>query len=81
MVPPDVLSPDPYQLPIRAKLDFFEKVGGFLASFFGVIDGDLGGFLGPLCDVLSYHNQSEIRDRSITRQGGEDRFSRVPGLE
>jgi hypothetical protein len=34
-------------------LDFLEEVGGFFAGFFGVVDGDLGGFLGSLCDVLA----------------------------
>jgi hypothetical protein len=35
------------------RLDFLEEVGGLFAGFFGVVDGDLGGFLGSLCYVFA----------------------------
>src|ERR1035438_7172762 len=35
------------------RLDFFKEVRGFLTSLLGVVDGNLGGFLGPLCYVLA----------------------------
>src|SRR5580658_4505875 len=43
----DFLEPD------LSNLELLKKVGGLLACFFGVVDRDLGGFLGSLGNVFA----------------------------